>query len=270
MEYSPPGSSCPWDSPGKNTGMGCHFFLQEIFLTQGLNLHFLHWQVDSLPLSHLRSPEDLKALYKLHNTILKWWILKWRHTHTRQSCFLPLVLILAQKVRVRCGEQAGEQKSGPDREQWPSFWASFCGTQTALGDGNDAWASRGQLMHEESRPYRTPGRPPLPSNLLPSQDPLCVWRTTISVSFLRVMVLGVSPASVESFLTALLSSQRAGPSVLSFWYHFHCMDKDPETLGDWVISAKPLSPGVLELNLQQVFWPKLREATRWCGQEFYH
>ena len=122
--------------------MGCHFFLQEIFLTQGSNLHFLHWQVDSLPLSHLRSPEDLKALYKLHNTILKWWILKWRHTHTRQSCFLPLVLILAQKVRVRCGEQAGEQKSGPDREQWPSFWASFCGTQTALGDGNDAWASR--------------------------------------------------------------------------------------------------------------------------------
>ena len=28
---------CPWDSPGKNTGVGCHFLLQEIFLTQGLN-----------------------------------------------------------------------------------------------------------------------------------------------------------------------------------------------------------------------------------------
>ena len=27
---------CPWDSPGKNTGVGCHFLLQEIFLTQGL------------------------------------------------------------------------------------------------------------------------------------------------------------------------------------------------------------------------------------------
>ena len=34
---------CPWDSPGKNTGVGCHFLLQGIFLTQGLNLHWL-WQ----------------------------------------------------------------------------------------------------------------------------------------------------------------------------------------------------------------------------------
>jgi len=30
---------CPWDFPGKNTGMGCHFLLQVIFLTQGSNLH---------------------------------------------------------------------------------------------------------------------------------------------------------------------------------------------------------------------------------------
>ena len=39
----------PWNSPGKNTGVGCHFLLQRIFLTQELNLHLLHWQVDSLP-----------------------------------------------------------------------------------------------------------------------------------------------------------------------------------------------------------------------------
>ena len=43
---------CPWGSPGKNTGMGCHFLLQGIFPTQGLNLCLLHWQEDSLPLSH--------------------------------------------------------------------------------------------------------------------------------------------------------------------------------------------------------------------------
>ena len=29
---------CPWDSSGKNTGMGCHSLLQGIFLTQGSNL----------------------------------------------------------------------------------------------------------------------------------------------------------------------------------------------------------------------------------------
>ena len=33
---------CPWDSPGKNTGVGYHAPLQGIFLTQGLNLHLLH------------------------------------------------------------------------------------------------------------------------------------------------------------------------------------------------------------------------------------
>ena len=27
----------PWDFPSKNTGVGCHFLLQGIFLTQGLN-----------------------------------------------------------------------------------------------------------------------------------------------------------------------------------------------------------------------------------------
>ena len=32
----------PWDSPGKNTGMGCHFLLQKIFLTQGSNTCLLH------------------------------------------------------------------------------------------------------------------------------------------------------------------------------------------------------------------------------------
>ena len=32
--------------------MGCHAFLQRIFPIQGLNPSFLHWQVDSLPLSH--------------------------------------------------------------------------------------------------------------------------------------------------------------------------------------------------------------------------
>ena len=50
---------CLWDSPGKNTGVGCHFLLQGIFPTQGSNpglFHLLHWQADSLPLSHLGSP----------------------------------------------------------------------------------------------------------------------------------------------------------------------------------------------------------------------
>ena len=33
---------CSWDSPGKNTGVGCHSLLQGIFLAQGLNLGLWH------------------------------------------------------------------------------------------------------------------------------------------------------------------------------------------------------------------------------------
>ena len=49
---------CPWDFPGKNTGVGCHFLLQGIFQTQGSNPCLLHWQVNSFPLSHHGSPES--------------------------------------------------------------------------------------------------------------------------------------------------------------------------------------------------------------------
>ena len=45
---------CPWDSPGKNTGVGGHALLEGIFPTQGSNLHLLsllHWQAGSLPLA---------------------------------------------------------------------------------------------------------------------------------------------------------------------------------------------------------------------------
>ena len=40
------------DSPGKNTGVGCHSFLQRIFLTQGLNLDLPHCQQILYHLSH--------------------------------------------------------------------------------------------------------------------------------------------------------------------------------------------------------------------------
>ena len=42
MDCSLPGSSVHGDSPGKNTGVGCHGLLQGIFPTQGLNPALLH------------------------------------------------------------------------------------------------------------------------------------------------------------------------------------------------------------------------------------
>ena len=51
---------CPWDSPGKNTGVGCYALLQMIFPTWGLNLHLPAspaWQVDSLPTESPGKPQ---------------------------------------------------------------------------------------------------------------------------------------------------------------------------------------------------------------------
>ena len=56
MDCSPPWLLCPRSSPGKNTGVDCHSLLQGIFLTQGLNSHLLHWQVDFLSVGHQGSP----------------------------------------------------------------------------------------------------------------------------------------------------------------------------------------------------------------------
>ena len=47
---------CPWDSPGKNSGVLCHALLQGIFLTQGLNPYLLLWQVGSFPLAPPGNP----------------------------------------------------------------------------------------------------------------------------------------------------------------------------------------------------------------------
>ena len=49
----------PWDSPGKDIGVGYHALLQGLILAQESNPHLLHWQVDSLPLSHLESPNSM-------------------------------------------------------------------------------------------------------------------------------------------------------------------------------------------------------------------
>ena len=58
---------CPWNSPGENTWVGCHFLLQSIFPTKGLNPHLLsllHWQAWSLPLGPPGKPSIRMAVIK--------------------------------------------------------------------------------------------------------------------------------------------------------------------------------------------------------------
>ena len=49
----------PWDSAGKNTGVGCHALLQGILPTQGSKPGLLHWKQILYHLSHQGSPSSL-------------------------------------------------------------------------------------------------------------------------------------------------------------------------------------------------------------------
>ena len=49
---------CPWDSPGRNIGVGCHFLLQEIFPTRGLNPGLPHCGQRLYRLRHQGNPQD--------------------------------------------------------------------------------------------------------------------------------------------------------------------------------------------------------------------
>ena len=56
MDWQPTKLLHPWDFPGKNTEIGCHFLLQGIFLTQESNLGFLHYRQILYHLNYQGSP----------------------------------------------------------------------------------------------------------------------------------------------------------------------------------------------------------------------
>ena len=82
---------CPWDFPGKNTGVGCHFLLQGIFPTQGSNPCHLHcmwilyhwgtwegkWSEAIQSCLTLCDPMDCGPPGSLAHGIFQAWILEW-------------------------------------------------------------------------------------------------------------------------------------------------------------------------------------------------
>ena len=72
---------CPQDFPGKNTALDCNFLLQGIFLTQGSNQRPLHWQEDSLPLSHQGSTLCLFHLTSIYyRDFQNYGLFQWKST----------------------------------------------------------------------------------------------------------------------------------------------------------------------------------------------
>ena len=65
----------------KNTGVGFHFLLQRIFLTQGSNPHLLRWQADSSPLSRLGSPQARCHLFSTPGVLASAWLPLTHHHH---------------------------------------------------------------------------------------------------------------------------------------------------------------------------------------------
>ena len=111
---------CTWDFPGKNTGVGCHFLLQGIFMTQGLGPNLLHWQVDSWPLSHQENHVYIRSECSALKHVAVLFSFACVHT-----CSLPVSLrhhsaILDGEVCIWWGEE-GVGQSGTASIQWETF-----------------------------------------------------------------------------------------------------------------------------------------------------
>ena len=81
LDCSPPGSSV-WDSPGKNTGVGCHFLLQGIFQTQGSNPDLLRLScIGRWVLYHQLHLGSLSVILPTSNSFSS-LLSPYTHTHT--------------------------------------------------------------------------------------------------------------------------------------------------------------------------------------------
>ena len=119
--------------------MGCHVLPQEIFPTQESNLHLLHWQVDSLPLSHLGSPLPFLAAHSK------------QHKNFKTSPFIPSSLCTRRLFPV----QASGESSIP--QSWTAFsWVLEAEAHVGLvGSFNHCMFKRKQNIEgkTQSSPY---------------------------------------------------------------------------------------------------------------------
>ena len=84
----PHGLYSPWNSPGKNTGMGSFSLLQGIFPTQGLNPGVPHCRRIIYQLSHKGSPKNTGVSgLSLLQQIFQTQELNWRVLHCRQILY---------------------------------------------------------------------------------------------------------------------------------------------------------------------------------------
>ena len=100
MDCSPPGSSVHGISQARILEWIATSF-QGIFLTQGSNLHLLYWQVDSLALSHLRSPYSIHLCVYVCVCIYSLFIL-FSNIGFSYADFVPCIIFGEEPVQIFC------------------------------------------------------------------------------------------------------------------------------------------------------------------------
>ena len=134
MDRSLPGFSVHGDSPGKNTGVGCHALLQGIFLSQGLNpclLQLLHWQASSVPLA---PPGKLQVQ---DSERLTSWVCPYLLKGTPTASCHPGV----RDTNKECGGGWRKGISGPQTWQRPRATGTQLASpgHTPMSMGKDSW-----------------------------------------------------------------------------------------------------------------------------------
>ena len=109
---------CPWDSPGKNTELGCHFLLPWIFLIQGSNPGHLHCRQRLLPSEPPGNPPLLRSFtllwknyysheLRVHYDKIKLWDshllkYKWKNIKAEENISHVEISIILVYFQCRC------------------------------------------------------------------------------------------------------------------------------------------------------------------------
>ena len=114
---------CPWDFPGTNTGMDCHFLLQGIFQRWDLCLlQLLHWEADSLPLRHLGSCSPaIENTYDLSCLTLSFWSSSSWGDEMLWVCGLVQFSSVGQSCPTLCNPMGCSTPGLPVHHQFPEF-----------------------------------------------------------------------------------------------------------------------------------------------------
>ena len=113
LDGSPPGP-LSWNSPGKNTGVGCHSLLQGIFPTQVSNPGLLHCRQILYHLSHQGSPIMLDFI--MLGTIL----VSWYYYLKLKLQYFGHLMQRADSLEktLKLGKIEGRRRSGWQKMRW--------------------------------------------------------------------------------------------------------------------------------------------------------